>query len=299
MNKISIDFLGTGNAIPTEQRNHTGILINYDSENMLFDCGEGIQRQFRLAKLSPSKITRIFITHWHGDHTLGIPGLLQTLAMSEYQKTLQIYGPKGTLKFMNLIKELLMNIKINIEVHEVSPGIVLENKDFLIKAEQMQHGTTTLAYSLIIKDKLRLNKTKIKKLKLPNSPLLGQLQSGKDITFNGKKIKASTVTYLEKGKKITIVLDTKMNDKAITLAKDSNLLIAESTFSAQDEDKAKDYEHLTAKDAATIAKKSKSQFLILTHISQRYEHNLKIIENEAKKIFKNIKIAKDLDSIEL
>ncbi len=299
MNKISLDFLGTGNAIPTEQRNHTGILINYDSENILFDCGEGIQRQFRLAKLSPSKLTRIFITHWHGDHTLGIPGLLQTLAMSEYQKTLHIYGPRGTLKFMNLIQELLMHIKIKLEVHEISSGIVLENKDFLIKAEEMVHGTTTLAYSMIIKDKLRLNKSKIKKLKLPNYPLLGQLQAGKDITFNGKKIKAKSVTYLEKGKKITIILDTKMNDKAIALAKDSNLLIAESTFSAQDEEKAKEYEHLTAKDAATIAKKSKSQFLILTHISSRYEHNLKVIENEAKKVFKNTKVAKDLDSIEL
>lgn len=299
MNKINVTFLGTGNAIPTEKRNHTGILLSYGSENILFDCGEGIQRQFKIAKISPSKLTRIFITHWHGDHILGLPGLFQTLAMSNYQKTLHIYGPNGTKRFISLIQELLMHIKINLQVHEISSGIVLNEKDFQIIAENMIHGPHTLAYSYILKDKTRLNKAKLKKLKLPNSPLLGKLQSGQDIVWQGKKIKASSLTYKEKGKKITIILDTKMNDKTIALAKNSNLLICESTFSEKEQQKASEYEHLTAKDAATIAKKSKSEQLIITHISERYEHNISIIEKEAKKTFKNSKAVKDFDSIVL
>ena len=299
MQKLDITFLGTGNAIPTEKRNHTGILVSFANENILFDCGEGIQRQFKIAKISPSKLTRVFITHWHGDHILGLPGLFQTLAMSNYQNTLKIYGPKGTNRFISIIKELLMHINIKLEIHEMSSGTAIENKDFKIEASEMSHGTPTLAYSLILKDKIRLNKAKIKKFKLPNSPLLGKLQEGKDIVFNKKTFKAPQFTYKEKGKKITIILDTKMNNNALHLSKDSDLLITECTFSESERDKASEYNHLTAKDAATIAKKSKSKALIITHISQRYEHDLSRIEKEAKKTFKNTKVVQDLDQIQL
>ena len=299
MERVNITFLGTGNAIPTEIRNHTGILLRFKDESLLFDCGEGIQRQFRLAKLSPSKLTRIFITHWHGDHILGLPGLFQTLAMSNYSQTLKIYGPVGTKKFISLIIELLMHINIKIEVHEMHDSAIIDAGEFKIEAKSMAHGTPTLAYSFIIKEKIRLRKDKLKKLKLPNSPLLKKLQEGKDIIIKNKKIKASQVTYKQPGKKITVILDTAMNNKAIELAKNSDLVITESTFSEHEAEKAKEYKHLTAKDAATIAKKSNSKALIITHISQRYEHNLSRIENEAKRTFKNTRVAKDLDSLEL
>lgn len=297
MEDIKVTFLGTGNAVPTQLRNHTSILVNYKSDFFLFDCGEGTQRQFKFAQASFNKITKLFITHWHGDHTLGIPGLLQTLAMSEYSKTLEIYGPKGTKHFIEIIEKLMGKIKIKYDVKEVSPGIILENKEYSILAESGDHDTPSLAYSFIIKDQIRLDKKKIKKLKLPNSPILGQLQSGKDIIIDKKKIKSKEVTYIEKGKKLTIILDTLPTPKLTNLAKNSNLLICESSFADQESDKARDYKHLTAKQAAQIAKESKSEKLVLTHISQRYEHNTKIIEKEAKSIFKNTHIVKDLDKI--
>ena len=299
MENIRVTFLGTGNAIPTELRNHTGILVTYKDENILFDCGEGIQRQFRLAKISPSKLTRIFITHWHRDHVLGLPGLFQTLAMSNYTKRLKIYGPVGTREFISLITKLLMSIKIDLEIEEVHPGRKIEEKDFIIEAESMSHGTPTLAYSFTIKDKLRLDKKKIKKLKLPNSPLLAKLQSGEDIIFNKKKVKAKDVTYKEEGKKLAIILDTSMNANIEKIAKNSDLLITESTFLDKEAEKAKEYKHLTAKQAAEIAKKAKAKKLILTHISQRYEHNLPEVEREARKVFKNTLVVKDLDSVEI
>lgn len=296
MEKMSINFLGTGNAVPTKIRNHTAILVSFNNESILFDCGEGTQRQYRYAELSPSKLTKLFITHWHGDHILGIPGLLQTLAMQDYQKTLDIYGPRGTANNMQLLSELFKDFKINYKIHELDSNII-ENKLWKIESLQMSHGIACNGYSITIKDRTHLDKKKLKKYKLPNSPLLRDLVQGKDIKHNGKLIKAKSICYTEKGKKITIIMDTGMNENAIRLAKDSDILIIESTFSNEETEQAKEYHHLTASQAATIAKKAGVKKLILTHISQRYEHNTKLIEKEAKKIFKNTTIAKDLDKI--
>ncbi len=296
MEPITLTFLGTGNAVPTERRNHTAILLTYKDENILIDCGEGTQRQFRYAKLSPAKLTRLLITHWHGDHILGLPGILQTLAMTDYQKTLEVHGPKQTKEYFKLLSQLV-NIQVSLDIKEHSSGKILETKEFYVEAEQMQHGTPSLAFAFQIKNKLRLDKSKLDKLKLPNSPILGELAKGKDITFEGKKIKAKDVTYMEKGRRVTIILDTKMNERAIKLAKNSDLLICESSFAESESEEAESHKHLTASQAATIAKKAKAEALILTHISQRYEAFPKIIEEEAKKIFKNSKIVKDLDQI--
>jgi len=295
--KLEIRFLGTGSAIPTAKKNHVGTLISHASNNILVDCGEGIQRQFRIAKLNPCKLTHILISHWHADHTLGIPGLLETLHMSEYQKTLHIYGPKETKRNITLFEKIYGRFKIKYEIHEVSKGKVIDGKDFCIEALPMNHTKPTNAYSLTIKDRLRLRKNVLKKLKLPNSPMLAKLQEGKNITYKGGKIKAKSVTYLEKGKKITIVMDTAPNNNAIKLAKNSDILISEASFIEEQRDKAIKYKHLTVKQAATIAKKAKVKKLILTHNSQRYEKSTKQIVQEAKKIFKNTILANDFDKI--
>lgn len=298
MEKIKLTFLGTGASIPTKKRNHSSILASFANESILIDCGEGTQRQLKIARISLHKITRILITHWHGDHILGLPGLFETLALSEYKKTLKIYGPKGTKRYLSLIKDFIKGYKINISVKEVS-GKFVDEPSFFIEASSMKHGIPTNAYSIVLKGKTRLDKRKIKKLGLPSSPILRKLLEGKNITYKGKKIKAKSVTYKEKGKKLTFILDTGTNTKAIKLAKNSDLLITESSFSEKEAKKAKEYKHLTSKDAATIAKKSKSKKLILTHISQRYEAKPKSIEDEAKKVFKNTKLAKDFDTLSI
>lgn len=296
MESIIITFLGTGNAVPTKARNHTAIVVSFLNEHILVDCGEGAQRQYKYTNLNQNKMTKLLITHWHGDHTLGIPGLFQSLAMSDYNKTLNIYGPKGTQDALNLIQQLYRDFHIKTKVTE-SIGKLVETPVYIIESLPMSHGTPVLGYSIILKDRRRLDKNKIEKLKLPNSPILGDLQAGKDIVWNNKKIKAKEVTFMEKGKKITIILDTNMTENAIKLARNADILILESTFSEKESEKASKYQHLTSKQAATIAKKAKAKKLILTHISQRYEHNTKIIEKEAKKVFKNTIIVKDLDTI--
>jgi len=291
--KIPITFLGTSQAIPTAKRNHTAVLMQYKNENILIDCGEGTQRQFRKAKLNPCKLTRILITHWHGDHVLGLPGLLQTLALNNYNKTLHVYIPKATRPYIDLIfRMFVFQGKIKYEIHECTEGKILETSDFLIQAEKMLHGTPTLAYSFEEKDKIRINKNKLKKLKIYGK-IISELQKGKDIIWQGKKIKAKSLTYLQKGRKITFILDTKINPNCNKIAKDSDLLITEATYANKEKDLASEYKHLTAEQAALIAKKSKSKKLILTHISQRYENKENILLNEAKKIFKNTILAED------
>lgn len=293
--KIPIIFLGTGQAIPTAKRNHSSILIEYKDETILIDCGEGTQRQFRKANSNPCKITKILITHWHGDHILGIPGLLQTLALNGYNRTLEIYGPRGTSRFFNMIMNMFVfKGKINYKIQEIDRGLVFENSDFKIEASQMTHGTPCLAYSFIEKEKIRIDKAKLNKLKIKGK-IISELARGKDIVWNNKKVKAKDLTYQQEERKITIIMDTGINNNAIELAKNSDLLISESTFLESDKEKAEEYNHLTAKQAGEIAKKSKSRQLILTHISQRYELREKEVLAEAKKVFKNVSIAHDLE----
>ena len=297
MEKIKLTFLGTGSAIPTPRRNHPAILLQYKDKNILIDCGEGTQTQFRKAHLNPCKITKILITHWHGDHVLGLPGLLQTLTLNGYNKTLRIYGPKGTEKwaqtYINLFAKKGKNFPI--EIKEVN-GKFLDTAEFCIEAEKMQHDAECNAYSFIIKQKQRLDKTKLKKLNLSNTPLIAQLVKGKTITMDGKKINGKKLIYTEPERKVTVIMDTLYNSNAVKIAKNSSVLICESTYSKQEEKIAKEHFHLTSELAATVAKQSKSKLLILTHISQRYNTNKKqnkILE-ESKKIFKNTKIAEDL-----
>jgi len=298
--KIPICFLGTSQAIPTAKRNHTAMLLQYNDENILVDCGEGTQRQFRKAGLNPCRLTRILITHWHGDHILGLPGLLQTLALNGYNRTLHIYGPRGTRQYAELMFRLFVFVgKIKYDVTEIESGKVFETNDFYVEALPMIHGAPCLAYSFVEKDRLRISKEKLEKLKLPDKSLIKNLQQGKDIEVGSKKIKAKDITYLQKGKKITFILDTGINENCYKIAKNSDILICEATYTKKEEELALAYRHLTAGQAGQIAKNANVKKLILTHISQRYENKEKQVLKEAKKTFQNTSIAEDLDKIEL
>ncbi len=299
--KIKITFLGTSDAIPSARRNHSAILLNYKDENILIDCGEGTQRQFRKAELNPCKISRLLITHWHGDHVLGIPGLLQTLSLSGYNKILYIYGPRGTKQYMeNIMKAFKFVGKYEIKVEEIfNKGKFLETSDFYLEAEQMEHGISANAYNFVIKDKIRIDKKKLEKSKLPEGAHIQELKKGKDISYQGKKYKAKDFTYSEEGKKISVVLDTAMNPRIEGFVKDAELFICESSFGSELEKEARERMHMSVNQTASVAKKAKIKKLILTHISSRYEKNLNQILNEAKKIFKESYLVKDLDVVEV
>ena len=186
--KPEIIFLGTSSAVPTAKRNHTSIYLRYKEENILIDCGEGTQRQLRIAKLNPCKINRILLTHVHGDHVFGLPGLFQTLVLNNYSKTLHIYGPVGTKKLIDNIFRIFVRTKnIKTEVREVKDEFLSE-KDFIIKAYPPEHDTPCNGYAFIEKDKIRIDKKKLKQLKVPSHLDLSKLLQRIDTIINNKKL---------------------------------------------------------------------------------------------------------------
>ena len=294
---MEIVFLGTSGMHPTKERNLFSVLFRYKSENILIDCGEGTQRQLRMMDISSTKINRILLTHLHGDHINGLPGLLQNLQANQYTKHLEIYGPVGLKTLMNHIYGIT-GFRLKFKVHEIKSGIVFKDKDFYVEAKELKHSAKVFGYSFIEYDKRKMNMSYLKKFKLKKHVLLGNLQKGKDIVYEGKKIKVKDATSLVKGRKLSLITDTVYCDNCIKLAKNSDLLICESTFNKDFKVKAREYKHLTVEDAANIAKKSKSKKLIITHFSQRY-NNVNILLKEAKKIFKNTVCAEDFMKVKV
>ena len=294
---MEVIFLGTSGMHPTKERNLFSVLFRYKSENILIDCGEGTQRQLRLMDISSPKITKLLITHLHGDHINGLPGLLQNLQANQYLKDLEIYGPVGTKKLMKHVLEMT-RFRLKVKVKEIKSGIVVKNKDFYVEAKELKHSTKVFGYSFIEYDRRRVNLNYLKKFKLKKHILLGDLQKGKDIVYEGKKIKAKDATTLIKGKKVSFVIDTMYCDNCIKLSKDADLLVSECTYSKKLQELAKKRRHLTAVDAANIAKKAKAKKLIITHFSQRYK-SANILLKEAKNIFKNTFVAKDFMKVKV
>jgi ribonuclease Z len=305
--RIELTFLGTGSAIPTKRRNHPAMFLKYKNENILIDCGEGTQRQFRKALLNPQKITKILITHWHGDHTLGIPGLLQTMIMNKRGEKLDIYGPKGTKRKLKEMMDVFMGWYLesigrsfDIVAHEVEEGVVFDDGDFFVEAIRVDHDVPAVAYSFTVREQNRIDKDKLLKLKIPNSPLIGELSKGKTVTIDGKKIDGKKLMYKEEARKIGIVMDTRYSEDIVGFVKGADLLVIEATHSREEQEIALEYGHMTSVDSATVGKKAKVKALALVHLSQRYEGIPKMILKEAEGVFgKGVVVPEDLDRVEL
>ena len=296
---MQLTFLGTSSMIPTKERNQIAVFLSYGSEGILFDCGEGTQRQFKIAGISLTKISKILISHWHGDHVLGLPGLIQSLSSMNYSNKLEIYGPSDTKKRMEkMFEAFVFDKRINLSVKEVESGIFFENNDFQLEAYQLEHGIETLGYRFIEKDKRKIDMNKVKKFNIPIGPLLGKLQQGKTIEHNENKIEPDEVTYIEDGKKIAYITDTVLCEGCYKLANNVDLLICEATYSSKLIDKSEEYGHMTAKQAAQLANQSNAKQLVLIHFSARYK-NTQELEEDARNIFDNSICAKDFMRIEL
>ena len=296
---MQVLFLGTGSMVPTPERNTSGMVVSHRDEHVLIDCGEGTQKQMRMAKFSPAKVTRILITHWHGDHVFGLPGLLSTISQIELSHPIQLYGPPGTKKFLKVLFSSYINLnKLPLKVHECKEGFVFETKEFKVEAKKMAHTSLCYAYAFIEKDKRSIDMEYVKKFGLTSNPILKELQAGKDITWNKKKIKAKDATIIKKGKKLAVIFDTMMCKEAVAIAKNADVLICESTLDASLKELAKSYKHLTCDDAASVAKKANVKQLVLTHFSQRY-NDVRPLEDSAKKIFPKTIVARDFAVIDV
>ncbi len=296
---MEILFLGTSSMVPTKERNQSGILVSHGSENILVDCGEGTQRQLKISGVKLAKITKILISHWHGDHVLGLPGLIQTMSASGYDKKLRIYGPVGTRKYMKkMFEAFVFDRKIEIEIKDVKKGKFFENEELMLEAHLLEHNIETLGFNIVEKDRRKINLAAIKSLGIPEGPLLGELQNGKSINWKGRKIDANDATVVAKGRKITIVSDTVPCRGADLLAKDADVLVCEATYSSDLESKGEEYGHMTSKQAAELANRSNAKKLILTHFSARYKDTQEL-EEDAKNYFYNASCARDFMKIRL
>ena len=302
MTQLSIIFLGTGGSWPTVKRNVSSIAIKRAGEVILFDCGEGTQRQFQKSCLSYMQISKIFITHFHGDHFLGLPGLIQTMQLNDRDLPLYIYGPKGINRLLEQILSLgYFKPNYPIISQEIDEVDVLDFDGYKINILQVKHGIPALAYSLV--EDMRpgkFDKSKALSMGIPEGPMFSKLQKGEAITLkNGKKITSEMVLGPPRiGRKVVISGDTRPINEMVNFAKNADILIHEATFESELEDVAGEYGHSTAYQAAKIAKKANVEKLFLIHISPRYMDS-KLIEEDALKIFKDSFVPKDFDEVEI
>jgi ribonuclease Z len=297
---IEITFLGTGSSIPTKKRNHASIWMRHEGEVMLFDCGEGTQTQILKSGHNFMRINRIFITHWHADHWAGLIGLILTMNMEDRKKPLYIYGPEAD-RFVRDILDLgywgagfrLIPKHVPYEGDEITS--VLKTKDFEITSIPVEHSVPAVAYCFKENDTVNVDILKAEKVYgLRQGPLVGKLKDKGSITYMGKKITLKDVGYTKRGAKVVYTGDTSPCDNVVKISESADLLIHEATFTEEIEDRR----HSGAKEAAEIARKAKVKKLILTHFSRRYADE-KVLEKEARKIFRNSKAAKDFMTLKV
>ncbi len=298
---MRIVFLGTGSGWPTKKRNVSSISLEINGHVLLLDCGEGTQRQLLYAPVSFMKIERILISHFHGDHTLGIPGLVQSMALAGREKALHIVGPEGTEALVDKLLSL-GDFKRTFDIKGVSlrPGETIEEEDYIIRAVAAEHNIPALAYSIEERERAgRFDREKAISLGIPPGPMFGRLQRGESITVNGKTVSPEDVMGpSRKGRKVVYSGDTRPCKSVIELADGADVLIHEATFSEGMKEKAAEFWHSTARQAAEVAKNAGAGVLFITHISPRYEDGTILLE-EAKKVFPESHLAEDFTEFQV
>ncbi|MCH4169459.1 MAG: ribonuclease Z [Streptococcaceae bacterium] len=306
---MEIQFLGTGAGMPAKHRNVSSLvlkLLQERNEAWLFDCGEATQIQILHTTIKPRKINKIFITHLHGDHIFGLPGLLssRTFQAGEIQTPLTLYGPKGIQEFVELtLKISQTKLGYPIEFHELqSDGLIFEDNSFKVETKKLEHGIPCFGYRITEKDKTgELQVDKLQALGVPSGPIYGKIKSGQSIEIGGVTYPASDfIGETKKGKVVTILGDTRRTDKSIELAQNADVLVHESTYGRNDQKVAYRHFHSTSVDAAEIAQAAGVKQLLLNHISARFTiKGMYELEREAKRLFNQTKIVRDLEEVEI
>jgi len=294
---LTVTFLGTGGSVPTPDRGLPAVLIQRDGEHFLFDCGEGVQRQMIIGKTGFHKKMKVFITHMHGDHVLGLPGLMQTMALLDRQRKLDVYGPPGIQIFLEAMREsLAFGLTFPVEIHEIEkPGIICEEEEYDVEAVLSDHVIQSFAYAFVEKPRPgRFHPEKAKALNVPEGPLWSKLQHGNSVKVpSGRIVRPEQVADSARaGRKIVYTGDTRPFKSLVTLASNADMLIHDGTLDDDLAERAALDGHSTPSQAASTAKKAKVKQLVLTHISARYS-DASILMKQAKKTFRKTLVAKD------
>ena len=300
---LSVTFLGTSAARPTVERNVSGVVVVREGETLLFECGEGTQRQMMRYGVSFA-LSEIFFTHFHADHFLGVIGLVRTLGLQAREQPIHLYGPKGAKKLLSQALQLgVERVPFEIAIREVKPGEVLGQRDsYDIHVFATEHGGGSVGYAL--KEDLRRGRFDVEKARaagIPEGPLWGKLTKGETITTDdGRRMTpADFVGPKRPGRLVVFTGDTRPCASVVDAAQGADLLIHEATFGEEERERAKETGHSTAREAAQIALAAKARRLVLSHVSARYSISAEELVKEAREVFKETAVAKDGMTVEI
>lgn len=298
---MKVVFLGTSGSMPTPERGSSSVAIIRGREVMLLDCGEGTQRQMVAAHIGFTRPTRIFVSHLHGDHILGIPGLIQSMTLQRREASLEVYGPRGTAAFIQAFSSTLGGPGFPVTVFEIQrPGVVKDSAEYRIEAAEADHEVEAWSYALVEYPRPgRFHPERARGLGVPEGALWKRLQGGEDVELDGRVIRSSELVDPPRpGRKVVYSGDTRPTEVLVRLAEGADILIHEATFGEELAERAEEDGHSTARQAAEDALKAGARRLIITHISSRYPDAAQL-EAEARVVFPDTVAARDLMVVEL
>jgi ribonuclease Z len=295
---LDLVFLGTSGSMPTAQRAPTAILLRRGGERLLFDCAEGTQRQLLRSNVGLIELREVFLTHYHADHYLGLPGMLKTFALRGRETPITIYGPPGLAELFGALRRIFGRLTYPHELIELQPGEILERGDCRLATFPVDHGVSALGYALIEEARPgRFDVEVADALGIPAGPERGALQRGKAVTLPDGRVIApeSVLGEMRPGRKLVVSADTAYSRDVVEAARGADVLVHEATFAEEERERARETLHSTAADAAEVAREAEVGLLALTHLSNRYFGGE--IEREAQAVFPNTVVPRDLDII--
>ena len=298
---IRVVFLGTAASRPTVGRNVSAVLMHRLGETLLFDCGEGTQRQM-MRYGTGFALHDIFFTHMHADHLLGLPGLLRTMGLQGREEPMRLYCARGETAIVDAAVHLgVERVPFPVEIIELEPGQAVERDGYDIVPFATRHGRFSLGYALVEHDRLgRFDPARARELGVPEGPLFGRLHKGEAVEVDGRVIEpAEVVGPARPGRRVVYTGDTRPQDTTVIHARDADLLIHEATFAEEEADRARETDHSTAREAAKVAREAGARRLVLTHISPRYGIDPSTLEREAREVFPDAMVARDGMEVEI
>jgi ribonuclease Z len=297
---LDLVFLGTAGSMPTAQRAPAALLVRRGGERLLFDCAEGTQRQLLRSSVGLVELREVFVTHFHADHILGLPGMLKTFALRGRDLPLDVYGPRGLVDLVGSLKRVLGRLTYEVRLVELAPGDVLERDGYRLATFGVSHGVSALGWSLI--EAMRPGRFDVEgadALGVPNGPERGALQRGEAVTLpDGRAVRPEQVLGPPRsGRKIVLTGDTAPSEEVVEAAWGADVLVTEATFSEEERQRAEETMHQTAAQAAESAVRAEVGLLALTHLSSRYFGPE--IAREAREIFPDTVVPRDFDVIEV
>jgi ribonuclease Z len=297
---LDVVFLGTSGSAPTARRAPTATLVRRGGERLLFDCGEGTQRQLLRSDIGLVDLQDIFVTHFHADHFLGLPGLLKTYSMRGRDAPLAVYGPVGLRSLFATLKRIFGSLSYPLDLVELEPWEDLVRDGYRVTAFPVAHGVPALGYALAEDERPgQFDVEAAERLGVPNGPARGPLQRGEAVTLeDGRVVEAREVVGPARpGRTVVLTGDTAPTASVVGAASGADLLVHEATFCAEEADRARETMHSTAGAAALAAREAGARLLALTHLSSRYPAS--VVESEARQLFAESVVPRDFDLIEI